>query len=70
MYPTAFPPMGGLSAHTRKKKIRGNQAAFMTKKLNKQIMKRSKSKTFKWPFRERFLAYENQKQMQQQDPIC
>ena len=27
----------------------GNQASFMTKELNKQIMNRSKSENFKWP---------------------
>ena len=35
----------------------------MTKELSKQIMKRSKSKNlyFKWPYRENFLAYKNEK---------
>ena len=31
-------------APQKKRKIRGNQAAFMSKELNKQSMKRSKSK--------------------------
>ena len=35
----------------------------MTKKLSKQIMKRSKSKNlyYKWPSRENFMAYKNEK---------
>ena len=47
-------------APQKKRKIRGNQAPFMTKE---QVMKRSKSKNFyfKWPSRESFLAYKNEK---------
>ena len=50
-------------APQKNRKIRGNQATFMTKELSKQIMKRSKSKNlyFKWPSRENFLAYKNEK---------
>ena len=41
----------------------GNQAPFMTKEQNNQIMKRSKSKNlyFKWFSREHFLTYKNEK---------
>ena len=50
-------------ASIKKKIVRGNETPFMTKKLSKQIMKRSKSKNlyFKWPSKENFLAYENKK---------
>ena len=41
----------------------------MTKELSKQIMKRSESKNlyFKWPSRKNFLAYKNEKKIQQND---
>ena len=41
------------------KKLRGNQAKFMTKELRKAIMDRSrlKNKYLKRPSRENFLAY-------------
>ena len=50
-------------APLKKRRIRGNQAPFMTKELSKQIMKRSryKNKYYKWPSRENFLAYKNAK---------
>ena len=50
-------------APQKKRKIRGNQAPFITKELRKQIMKRSKSKNlyFKLPSRENFLAHKNEK---------
>ena len=72
-------------APQNKERIGDSQASFMTKELSKQIMKRSKSKNlyFKWPSRENFFAYENEKkkqkqtnkknpkkQMQQHDQIC
>ena len=72
-------------APQNKERIGDSQASFMTKELNKQIMKRSKSKNlyFKWPSRENFFAHENEKkkqkqtnkknpkkQMQQHDQIC
>ena len=42
------------------KRIRGNQAKFMTKELSKPIMNRSrfKKRYLKWPPREIFLAFE------------
>ena len=45
------------------KKLRGNQAKFMTKELRKAIMDRSrfKNKYLKWPSRENFLAYKKAK---------
>ena len=41
------------------KKLRGNQATFMTKELRKAIKDQSrlKNKYLKWPSRENFLAY-------------
>ena len=50
-------------APQKKRKILGSQSPFMTKELSEQIMKRSKSKNlyFKWPSKENFLAYENEK---------
>ena len=47
-------------APLKTKRIRGNQAKFMTKELSKPIMNRSRFKKgyLKWPSRENFLAYE------------
>ena len=44
-------------APLKQKKIRGNQAPFMTKELSKAIMNKSKAKNkyLKWPSRENFL---------------
>ena len=46
-----------LHAPLKKKKIRGNQAKFMTKELRRAIMDRSKFKNeyLKWPSRENLL---------------
>ena len=43
--------------------VRGNEASFMTKELNKPIMKRFKLKKRyrNWPFRENVLAFKKQK---------
>ena len=60
-------------ARQKKQKIQDNRAPYMTKELSKRIMKISKSKNFyfKWPPRENFVAYKNEKkQMQQHDQIC
>ena len=69
------------NAPQKKGKTRCNQAQFMTKELSKQIMGKSKSKNvyFKWPPRENFSTYKNEKknkktkkankQMQQHDQI-
>ena len=45
------------------KKLRGNQAKFMTKELRKTVMDQSKfkNKYLKWPSRENFLAYKKAK---------
>ena len=45
-------------APLKQKQVRGNQALFMTKKLSKAVMTRSriKNKYNKWPSRENFLA--------------
>ena len=45
------------------KKLRGNQAKYMTKELRKAIMDQSrlKNKYLKWPSRENFLAYKKAK---------
>ena len=45
-------------ASLKQKQVRGNQAPFMTKKLSKAIMARSriKNKYNKWPSRQNFLA--------------
>ena len=50
-------------APLKMKKLRGNQAKFMTKELRKAIMDRSrlKNKYLKWPSRENFLAYKKAK---------
>ena len=47
------------------KRIRGNQAKFMTKELSKSIMNRSrfKNRYLKWPSRENFLAYKKAKNL-------
>ena len=47
-------------APLKTKRIRGNQAKFMTKELSKPIMNRSrfKKRYLKWPSRENFLAFE------------
>ena len=47
----------------KKKLVRGNEAASMTKELSKAIMNRSKLKNryTKWPSRENFLAFKIQK---------
>ena len=45
------------------KTIRGNQVPFMTKKLSKAIINKSRqrNKYLKWPSRENFLAYKKAK---------
>ena len=50
-------------APLKMKKLRGNQATFMTKELRKAIMDRSrfKNKYLKWPTRENFLVYKKAK---------
>ena len=50
-------------APLKMKKLRGNQAKFMTKELRKAILDRSrlKNKYLKWPSRENFLAYKKAK---------
>ena len=50
-------------APLKMKKLRENQAKFMTKELRKAIMDRSrfKNKYLKWPSRENFLAYKKAK---------
>ena len=50
-------------APLKTKSIRGNQAKFMTKELNKSIINRSmfKNRYLKWPSRENFLAYKKAK---------
>ena len=50
-------------APLKMKKLRGNQAKFMTKELRKAIMDRSrfKNKYLKWPSRENFFAYKKAK---------
>ena len=49
-------------APLKMKKLRGNQGKFMTKKLRKAIMDRSRlNKYLKWPSREKFLAYKKAK---------
>ena len=47
------------------KRIRGNQAKFMTKELSKSIMNRSrfKNRYLKWPSLENFLAYKKAKNL-------
>ena len=50
-------------APLKQKKIRGNQAPFMTRELSKAIMDKSKAKNkyVKWPSRENYLLFKNVK---------
>ena len=65
MFPSVFRDVLDRHAPLKQKMVRGNNAPFMTKQLNKAIMDRSRirNRYLKWPSRKNFLELKKAKSL-------